>query len=441
MDEDRVLSTPEELLSYSSDASRHRSLPNLVLMPYSKEEVSRIVKIANRERIPLVPRGAGTSLSGGSVPVDGGIVLDLTLMDSIIKVDLENQLVTLEPGVVYGRLNRELEKYGVFFPPDPGSGSVCTIGGMVATNSSGLRAVKYGTTRDYVKKLEVVLADGEIIRCGTKAVKSSSGYDLPGIFVGSEGTLGIFTEITLRVIKKPTNYATSMVGFSDGFKAGKAVREIMYSGLQPAVLEIMDKNTLQAVEKYTGLNFPDVEVLLIVELDGFDEKVTLYLREAIEICQKYNANIVEEAISNADRESIWKARKSALPALARYKPTLILEDVTVPISFLPSLFKELEVLGKKHGVEIATFGHAGDGNLHPTFLVDRNKREEVERAEKAIGELFHKVIKMGGTLSGEHGIGLEKKRYISIEHNSISLMKQIKKSLDPNGILNPGKIF
>jgi glycolate oxidase len=442
MDRDRVLATPEELLSYSYDATRHRSLPSLVLMPSSKEEVIRIVKTASRERIPIVPRGAGTSLSGGSVPITGGIVVDFTLMNSIKEVDLENFLVTVEPGVVYDKLNRRLAEHGVFFPPDPGSASVCTIGGMVATNSSGLRAVKYGTTKDYVKMLEVVLADGEVIRCGTKAVKSSSGYYLPSIFVGSEGTLGLFTEITLRVVRKPTYYATAAAGFKSMADAGKAVRDIIFSGLRPAALEVMDRHTLQAVERYIDVKFPDVSALLIVELDGFNPEVNVQLRKAVEVFKSCGAVEVEEAVTESDREAIWKARKSSLPALARYKPTLILEDVTVPISALPSMFEKIEEIAYRHRLEIATFGHAGDGNLHPTLLVDRDNAEEMARAERAVEELFYSTIEMGGTLSGEHGIGVEKKRYMSLEHkNALDIMREIKKFLDPNGILNPGKIF
>jgi glycolate oxidase len=442
MDEERVLTSPEEILTYSYDATRHRSLPGIILRPVSKEEVVDIVKIASREALPIVPRGAGTSLSGGPVPIKGGIVLDLTLMDRIKEVDVENSLVTLEPGVIYDGLNKALEEYGLFFPPDPGSGKVCTVGGMVANNSSGLRAVKYGTTKDYVSGLEVVLSMGEVIKIGTKARKSSSGYDLIGIFVGSEGTLGVFTEITLRVIQRPTDFATARVGFTRMEDAGRAVRKIISAGLRPAVLEIMDTHTLRAVERYMGQGFPEVEALLLLEMDGFDDGVKKRLKKGIRLCRGEGAALVEEAKSGEEREILWKARKASLPALARYKPTLILEDVTVPISALPKMMRAIGRIGKKHGVEIATFGHAGDGNLHPTLLVDRRNKEELQKAERAMEELFLEAIELRGTLSGEHGIGLEKKDFIGLEHrDAMELMRGLKKVLDPEGIMNPGKIL
>ncbi|NOZ76337.1 MAG: FAD-binding protein [Euryarchaeota archaeon] len=430
--EERRLTQPEELLTYSYDATDHRGRPGLVLRPVSREEVVEIVKEAHETGTPIVPRGAGTSLSGGPVPADGAVVLDLTLMDRVREVREGDRLVTVEPGVVYAELNRHLEEYGLFFPPDPGSGSVCTIGGMVAANSSGIRAVKYGTTRDYVARLEVVLADGRVIETGTYARKSSSGYDLTGFFVGSEGTLGVFTEVTLRLLPKPTHYAAARLAFDGPGDAAEAVGRIIASGLEPAVLEFMDRNTLRTVEEYTGLGLPDAGGVLLIEMDGFDDGVEDSLKQAIELA---GAGEVETA---TPREELWKARKAALPSLARRAPGLVLEDVTVPISRLPEMLQGIEEIAGEYGIAIATFGHAGDGNLHPTFLVEERDRN----LEAALERLFSHALALGGTLSGEHGIGLEKKGYMDLEHRgSLELMKAIKRELDPGGILNPGKVF
>jgi len=430
--EERRLTQPEELLTYSYDATDHRGRAGLVLRPVSKDEVVEIVKEAYETGTPIVPRGAGTSLSGGPVPEEGAVVLDLTLMDRIIEVQERDRLATVEPGVVYGRLNKHLESHGLFFPPDPGSGSVCTIGGMVATNSSGIRAVKYGTTRDYVARLEVVLADGRVIEPGTYARKSSSGYDLAGFFVGSEGTLGIFTEITLRLLPKPTHYAAARLAFPGAAEAARAVGKIISSGLNPAVLEFMDKNTVQTVEKYMGLGLPEAGALLLIEMDGFDQGADLLLEKALDLAD------AEEVERGTDRQALWRARKAALPSLARYAPNLVLEDVTVPISKLPEILERIGEISKGYGIPIATFGHAGDGNLHPTFLVE----ERDENLEEAMKELFQATLSLGGTISGEHGVGLEKKGFMGLEHGtSLDLMKKIKAELDPKNILNPGKVF
>jgi glycolate oxidase len=433
--QDRVFTSPEELIAYSRDATQHRSLPDAVLMPISEEEVIKIVRKSYESEIPIVPRGAGTSLSGGPVPVKGGIVVDFTLMNKI-KLDLKNSLVSLQPGVIYDDLNKTLEKHGFFFPPDPGSGKVCTIGGMVATNSSGLRAVKYGTTKDYVLGLKVVMPPGKLVKFGKKSMKSSSGYNMIGLFVGSEGTLGIFTEITLKVIKKPTHFATRLASFDSVEDAGNAARKIISKGLEPAVLEFMDASTLEAIKKFRGWPFPKAEAILLLEMDGFSQEVMLRLEKAIEICKVKGK--VTRAREKEEREKIWDSRKSALPALARYKPILILEDVTVPISNLSSMMKIINKISKEYEIEIATFGHVGDGNLHPTFLLERKDLENAERAKK---ELFEKALKLKGTLSGEHGIGIEKRQFMSLERDSLGLMKKIKKMIDPKGLMNPGKIF
>jgi glycolate oxidase len=442
IDKKRILTSPEELVTYSYDATEHRCMPKAVFRPINRDEVIRIVKYAKEHLVPITPRGAGTSLSGCAVPSLESFVIDFGLMDKIMEVDTDNSLVTVEPGVIYGKLNSRLKRFGLFFPPDPGSGGVCTIGGMISTNASGIRAVKYGTTKDYVKRLKVVLASGEVVTLGNLAPKSSSGYDLVGFFVGSEGTLGIITEITLRLIKIPTYYAAASLSFESMREAGKAVGGIISAGLEPSVLEILDESTLRVIKKFQKIDASGKAVLLI-EMDGFSEKdVKKRLDSALNICISNHAGESSIATEEKERHRLWMARKAALPSLARYKPTLILEDITVPLSGLPKMLEELKRISDKHGVEIATFGHAGDGNLHPTMLVDRRNPLEMEKAEDAMEDLFKASLALGGTLTGEHGIGLSKKRFMGLEHkSSLELMKKLKRAFDPDNIMNPGKVF
>jgi len=442
IDSKRVLTRPEELVAYAYDATEHRCLPKAVLRPVSEEEVMRIVRYAAEEGIAITARGAGTSLSGCAVPCEGGMVIDMNLMSSIKAVDEANRLATVEPGVVYGRLNEELSSRGLFFPPDPGSGSVCTIGGMVSTNASGIRAVKYGTTRDYVQRLRVVTGSGEVVELGNLAPKSSNGYDLIGLFVGSEGTLGVVTEITLRLKKRPTSFAAASVSFGSMEEAGRAVGGIIARGLDPSVLELMDEATLRVVKLYQDIEVEGKAVLLI-EMDGFTEKaVKERLEEAVRICVATGAVKVKRALTGSERTALWRARRAAFPSLARYRPTLVLEDVTVPISRLPEMLGEIERISREHDIEIATFGHAGDGNLHPTMLVDSRNKVEMEQSKEAMEDLFRSALALGGTLTGEHGIGLSKKAYSRLEHGgAIEVMEQIKRVFDPKGIMNPGKGF
>jgi glycolate oxidase len=355
-----VLTSPEELLSFSNDATEHSCIPMAVFRPINEEEIVKIVSYAAEKGTPITPRGAGTSLSGCAVPSDGGIVIDLSLMNKIKRVDVENNLVIIEPGVVYADLNRKLFDKGLFFPPDPGSGEVCTVGGMVSTNASGLRAVKYGTTRDYVQKLRVVMATGEVVNLGNLAPKSSSGYDLVGFFVGSEGTLGITTEITLKIINRPTHFAAATLSFESLEDTGRAVGNIIAEGLEPSVLELLDETTLRVVKMFQENDVLGKSVLLI-EMDGFSrDDVRERLNSALKICDKAGSKKRKIARSPEERMDLWRARKAALPSLARYKPTLILEDVTVPLSSLPGMLSEVSKIAEKFGLEIATFGHASD---------------------------------------------------------------------------------
>ena len=437
--EKRVLVDREDLLLYAYDATPGRKYPVAVVRPTSKEEVVEIVRAASRHRLSLVARGAGTSLSGAPLPREGCVVVDFTLMDKMIEVDEANAFVAAQPGVVYDELNRTLSRYGLFFPPDPGSGSVCTLGGMVAMNSSGIRAVKYGTTRDYVASLEVVLASGEVLHLGGRYRKSASGYDLKSLFVGSEGTLGLFTEIGLRLVPKPSHRAAMIAGFDSFEKATEAITRALAAHVDVAVLEVMDSRVVEAVESFSGINLGSAEVLVLAEVEGFDAGVEEEIRRVARIFTEAGAG-VELAFDEAEIARLWKARKAALPALARLAETLLLEDITVPVAALPEMMRRIGRLAERHRLRIATFGHAGDGNLHPTFLV--NGEEELERARAAIEELFRECLALGGTLSGEHGIGVEKRPYFELEHGrTVQVMREIKRALDPQGIMNPGKIF
>ena len=432
-----------DMVSYSYDASEHSHRPSCGVWAESAEQVSEILKLANRKGIPVIPRGAGTGLSGMAVPVRGGIVLDLSHMNKILKISIEDRLAIVQPGVVYAELEKALASDGFFFPPDPASGKVATLGGNVATNAGGVKGAKYGTTRDYVLGLQVVLPDGRIMRTGSKAMKSVSGYDLTRLFVGSEGTLGVVTEITLKINPKPTATSTAMATFDDLADAGRAVSQIMYSGIIPSVLEILGRQTILAINQNTDLKLPEVDAMLLAETDGYTQEETDFqMQKVIDIFRRNNPKEVKQAASEKEAEELWQARKSAYAVLARIKTHFVLEDVTVPMAKVADLLKGVEAIAEKHSIQIATFGHAGDGNLHPQILYDGYDPEQVERMEAASADLFKLAIDLGGTLTGEHGIGLSKAPYMTLEHDAVAMdmMRRIKKMLDPNNILNPGKM-
>lgn len=432
-----------DLVSYSYDASEHNGRPICAVWPSSREQICEIMKIANQEKTPVIPRGAGTGLSGMAIPSNGGIVLDLTKMNRIKEISIENRYVVVEPGVVYADLDKALEPYGFFFPPDPASGKACTIGGNIATNAGGIRGAKYGTTRDYVLALEVVLPDGRVMHTGSRAIKSVSGYDFTRLFVGSEGTLGIVTEITLKISPRPTAKSTSLATFGKLESAGKAVRDIIKSGVIPSTLEILGKHTLIAINQNTDLNLPEVDALIIAETDGFTKEETEHqMAKIIKVFEDNNALEIKKAKSAKEVEELWLARKSAYGVLTRIKTNSVLEDVTVPISKVPDLLKGVEEISSKRGIQIATFGHAGDGNLHPQILYDASNPDEAKKKKQASEDLFKLAISLGGTLTGEHGIGISKASFMSLEHDEVSMemMKKIKALFDPNNILNPGKM-
>jgi glycolate oxidase len=432
-----------DMVSYSYDASEHSYRPSCAVWPENAEQVSEILKFANKEKIPIIPRGAGTGLSGMAVPIKGGIVLDLSHMHKILKISIEDRLAVVQPGVVYEELEQALAPYGYFFPPDPASGKVSTLGGNVATNAGGLRGAKYGTTRDYVLALQVVLADGRIMKTGSMAMKSVSGYDLTKLFVGSEGTLGVVTEITLKISPEPKATSTVLATFDDLEDAGHALTQVMHSGIIPRALEILGRETIRAINQNTDLDLPEVDMMILVETDGYThEEADYQMEKVVDVFHRNNLREMKRAGNQEEAEELWKARKSAYAVLARIKTHFVLEDVTVPMSKIADLLKGIEIISEERNIQIATFGHAGDGNLHPQILYDGYDPEQVKRMEAASAQLFQLAIDLGGTLTGEHGIGLSKAPYMVLEHDPVAMdvMRGIKRTLDPNNILNPGKM-
>ncbi len=432
----------EELVPYSYDASMNVHRPDAVVWPESTEQVAEIVKFANEHRIPIVPRGAGTSLSGGVIPIQGGIIIDLSRMNRILEMSIENRYARVQAGVVCDDLNRALAKHGFTFPPDPASSSVATIGGNVATNAGGIKGAKYGTTRDYVLGLQVVLPTGEVMHTGSYTMKCVSGYDLAKLFIGAEGTLGVITEITLKINPLPRHAMTAVATFTKLEDAGKAIFQTMTSGVLPSVMEILDKVTLKSIKENTDIDLPDAEALILTETDGYTwEEVDAQMEVVLRIFKENHPIEIKTAKDEKDRLNLWKARKSSYATLARVSNSFVLDDVTVPISRIPELLVGIQKIAQKHGLVVATYGHAGDGNLHPQILYDEYDPKQVEKTERAEEEIFQLAISLKGTLSGEHGIGLSKANYMTLEHDPVemALMRQIKKSLDPNNIMNPGK--
>jgi glycolate oxidase len=432
-------------LVYSYDATPNfQSLPDAIVSPRNTKEVSEIVKICNEHRIPIVPRGSGTNLCAGTCPTEGGIVLLFKHMNKILEIDEENLTAIVQPGLITIDFIKAVEEKGLFYPPDPSSMKISTIGGNINENSGGLRGLKYGVTRDYVMGLEVVLASGDIIRTGGKLAKDVAGYDLTRLIVGSEGTLGIVTEAILKLIPMPETKKTMLSLYQDMEKAAQTVSKIIASKIIPTTLEFLDQPTLKVVEDFAQIGLPvDVKAVLLIEQDGPKEVVERDIKKIEEICRAENAISVTVAQSQAEADALTTARRSALSALARLKPTTILEDATVPRSQIANMVKAINDISKKYNVDICTFGHAGDGNLHPTCLTDARDHEEMQRVEKALEEIFQKAIDLGGTITGEHGVGAMKAPYLELKlgETGINAMRLIKDALDPNNIMNPGKVF
>lgn len=442
---DRVLTAREDLLTYAGDATPlHGNRPAAIVVPRDAEEVAGVVRLANEEGFSIVPRGAGTGLSGGAVPSPDGVVLLFPTWNRILEIDDTNRCAWVEPGVVTADLHRAVEERGLFYPPDPGSMNVCTIGGNVAENAGGLRGLKYGVTKDWVRGLEVVLPTGELVRLGGKTIKDVAGYDLVSLMVGSEGTLGIFTRILVRLIPRPASTRTILATFEDVEAAGAAVAAIAAAGIVPSMLEILDGTTIRAVESFAGLGFDDdIEALLLVEVDGRIAAVEDDTDAIVSIFRAEGATTVRHAASPEHADELRTARRAAFTALARMRPTAILEDATVPPSAVPDLLRRIRSIAGRHDVVIGVFGHAGDGNLHPTCLIDGRDADEVARAEAAFEEIFSATIALGGTITGEHGVGLAKKRFLprQLGEPGVRFLRHVKAALDPNHVLNPGKIF
>jgi glycolate oxidase len=439
---ENVLTDEESRVCYSFDATRYSHRPDTVVKPRVSEEVARVVELACAESIPVTPRGAGTGLSGGSVPIKGGMVISTERMNSSIQIHKDDLYAIVEPGVVTERFQKQAEAEGLLYPPDPASQGACTIGGNVAECAGGLRGLKYGTTKDYVLGLEIVTPEGKLIRAGARTVKSVAGYDVTRLMVGSEGTLGIVTSVTLRLLPLPPARRMLASVFPDIRRAALAVSEIIANGLIPSILEIMDERTVSAVEAYMKQSLGG-KVLLLAEFDGARALCEEESSRAIEILSRESGGTVDADVE-ADRAGIlWQARRSALPALTRVSSTLVLEDVTVPRSKLPHMVGAIQKIAKNYGLEVAIFGHAGDGNLHPTVLADAGNHPEMKVVDAAVSDVMHACIDMGGTISGEHGIGIDKMPFLKIELGRFGyeIMRRLKSSLDPRSIMNPGKMF
>lgn len=434
-----------ERVSYSFDSTPNmQAMPDAVISPRNAKEVSDIVKVCNEFRVPVVPRGSGTNLCGGTCPTEGGIVLLFKHMNKILEIDEENLTVTVQPGVITLQMANAVEAKGLFYPPDPGSMKISTIGGNINENSGGLRGLKYGVTRDYVIALEVVLANGDILRTGGKLAKDVAGYDLTRLMVGSEGTLGIITEATLKLIPKPETKKTMLALYQDLESAARSVSKIIANKIIPITLEFLDQPTLKVVEDYAQIGLPtDAKAVLLIEQDGAPEVVNRDIEKIIEVCKQEGAVSVQVAQSDEEAEKLTTARRTALSALARLMPTTILEDATVPRSEIAKMVNAIGKIAEKYKLDICTFGHAGDGNLHPTCPTDSRNHEEMERVEMAFAEIFEKAVELGGTITGEHGVGVMKAPYLELKlgKEGIAVMKAIKQALDPNNIMNPGKVF
>jgi glycolate oxidase len=442
---DGVLSTPEDLAVYGYDGTFEDHRPDVVVLPRTTEQVNRVVQLAAREHLPVVTRGMGSGLAAASVPFNGGIALAMTRMNRILEIDRVNATAHVEAGIITADLQTAVEKLGLSYPPDPSSISHSTIGGNIACNAGGPRGLKYGVTGDYVLGLTVVLADGRVLHTGNKCIKDVVGYDLISLFTGSEGTLGVITEALLRLTAKPKFARTALVEFAALDDACRTVNVILSAGIVPATLELMDETAVACVEAALHLGLPlDVEAILLIETDGADEtSVACEIEAAAQTCRECGARRVRVAQDEAERAQLWQARRSVSPALARKAPNKLGEDITVPRSAIPEAVRRLKAISAKYGLPIVIFGHAGDGNLHPNILFDKRDPAQWAKAGQMAAEEFALTLELGGTLSGEHGVGALKRPYLeqALGPVSVGIQKRIKAALDPLNILNPGKVF
>ena len=443
--EAHVLVEREDVIPYGFDGTAAlKARPGAVVFPHSTEEVAGCVRLARERGVPVVTRGSGTGLSGGSVPIEGCVVLCVAQMDRIVEVDEKNLTLHAECGVITKAIDDAAQAVGLFYPPDPGSMKISTIGGNVAENSGGLRGLKYGVTRDYVMAIRVVLPDGTVTWLGNKCVKDVAGYSMKDLFVGSEGTLGIITEVILKLVPKPVARRTMLALYDSMGAAAETISAIIAAKIIPCTLEFLDKVTVGCVEDYAKIGLPtDVEALVLMETDGHPVVVEEEAEAMMRIARQCGAREVKAAANEAEGAQLAAARRNAFSALARIRPTTILEDVTVPRSELARMVGFIAEVAVRHRLQVGTFGHLGDGNLHPTFLTDEREAEEMHRVEAALEEIVNETIRLGGTVTGEHGVGLAKKAFVKRQLGEVSyeLMRSIKRALDPAGLLNPGKIF
>ena len=440
-----VLTSPEDVIPYGFDGTAVlRQVPAAVVFPKTTEDVSRCVQLAVSQSVPIVTRGSGTGLSGGAVPTSDSLVLCLTHMNRILEVDAKNLVLRTQPGVTTLAIDEAASRYGLFYPPDPGSMRISSIGGNVAENSGGLRGLKYGVTRDYVMALEIVLPDGRIARFGSACVKDVAGYSMKDLFVGSEGSLGIITEILLKLVPRPLARRTMLALYERIEDAAETVSAIIAAKIIPCTLEFLDQTTASCVEEYAHVGLPtDCAAVLLMETDGHPAAVADEADQMMAIARRNHARDVRLAKDEAEALALAAARRNAFSALARRRPTTILEDFTVPRSELAKMVTFIAETARDADLQVGTFGHMGDGNLHPTFLTDERDAAEMRRVHHALDLIAKKTLELGGTITGEHGVGLAKKEWLRLQmgDSSFEVMKQIKKALDPAGLLNPGKIF
>lgn len=444
---ENILSDEAERYVYSFDASnnqQNKALPDAVVFVENIEQVLKVVKIANEQMTPIICRGAGTNTVGACVPTHGGIVLNFSKMNKILEINPENMTARVQPGVVVGDLQKAVEKQGLFYPPDPSNLKISTIGGSIAQNSAGARCFKYGATKDYIIDMLVVMANGELIRTGSNTIKNATGYNLGSIFIGSEGTLGIVVEATIKLIPKPEETQVIMAYFDTVEDSIYAVNKIIEKQVFPATIDFMDKNAIQTVEKFypTGL-LCDKESALIIELDGYNTEISRQRETICEILRTNNATNIQYSRTKEEAEHIWAARRSSMAACTKLKPNVTTDDIIVPRSNLAKLVKGVQDICTRHNLTVCLVGHVGDGSVHPQIPIDYNNKDEYKHYKIAKSEIYQLTTRLGGIISGEHGIGLEKKAYITqvVDGGALGYMRQIKKIFDPKNILNPYKIF
>lgn len=440
-----VITDPDRLIAYESDGlTAYRVAPLAVVLPGSTEEVSAVVRLLHGKGIPVIPRGAGTGLSGGALPTPGGVIVGTARMNRVLDIDPQDRLARVEPGVINARLTEATRPHGLYYAPDPSSQSTCTLGGNVAENSGGPHCLKYGVTTRYVTGLTVVLSDGRVVRLGGAGREATGGIDLVGLFVGSEGCFGIATEIEVRLLPLAQGVRTLLGIFDTMEAAGHAVTRIIGSGLLPAAVEIVDKATIAAVEASVfAAGYPtDAGAALVIEFDGTEAGLDEDAERAEACCLECGAREVRRATSDAERAALWKGRKKAFGAMGRIAPDLLVQDATVPRTRLPEVLARISEIGTEYGLQIANVFHAGDGNLHPNILFDRQNADELHRVERASREIMELCVAVGGTITGEHGVGVDKRGYMGLVHNEVELdmLRRVRRVFDPDGLLNPGKV-